>query len=33
MHIGCWRESQKERDRYEDLDLGGKTILKRFLDK
>jgi hypothetical protein len=28
MHIGyCW-ESQKERDHYEDQDVGGWTILK-----
>jgi hypothetical protein len=28
MHIGyCW-ESQKERDHYQDQDVGGWTILK-----
>jgi hypothetical protein len=28
-----WWESQKERDHYEDIDAGGKRILKWFLDK
>jgi hypothetical protein len=28
MHIGYWWESQKERSHYEDLDVGGKIILK-----
>jgi hypothetical protein len=28
MHIGYWWESQKERDNYEDQDVGGWTILK-----
>jgi hypothetical protein len=28
MHIGYWWESQKERDNYEDHDVGGWTILK-----
>jgi hypothetical protein len=28
MHIGDWWESQKERDHYEDQDIGGWTILK-----
>jgi hypothetical protein len=28
MHLGYWWESQKERDRYEDKDVGGWTILK-----
>jgi hypothetical protein len=28
MHIGFWWESQKERDHYEDLDVGGWIILK-----
>jgi hypothetical protein len=23
MHIGYWWESQKEREHYEDLDMGG----------
>jgi hypothetical protein len=27
-HIGCWWESQKERDHCEDQDVGGWTILK-----
>jgi hypothetical protein len=28
MHIGYWCGSQKERDHYEDKDVGGLTILK-----
>jgi hypothetical protein len=28
MHIGYWWESQKERDHWEDQDVGGWTILK-----
>jgi hypothetical protein len=28
MYIGYWWESQKERDHYEDQDVGGWTILK-----
>jgi hypothetical protein len=28
MHIRYWRESQKERDYWEDQDVGGWTILK-----
>jgi hypothetical protein len=33
IHTGfCW-ESQKERDPYEDLDVGGRVILKWILDK
>jgi carbohydrate-selective porin OprB len=27
MHIGYWWESQKERDHWEDLDVGDLTIL------
>jgi hypothetical protein len=33
MHIGYWWESQKERDHWEDQDVGGWTILKWTLDK
>jgi carbohydrate-selective porin OprB len=28
MHIGYWWESQKERDHWEDVDVGGWTVLK-----
>jgi hypothetical protein len=28
MHIGFWWEKQNERDHYEDLDVGGRIILK-----
>jgi hypothetical protein len=31
MHIGYWWESQKERDHWEDQDVGGWTILKWIL--
>jgi hypothetical protein len=31
MHIGYWWESQKERDHWEDQDVGGWTILKMDL--
>jgi hypothetical protein len=32
-HIGCWWESQKERDHWEDQDIGGRTILKWILER
>jgi hypothetical protein len=32
MHIGYWWESQKERDHWEDQDVGGLTILKWILE-
>jgi hypothetical protein len=32
MHIGYWWESQKERDHWEDQDIGGWTILKWILE-
>jgi hypothetical protein len=28
MRIGFWLESQKERDHYEELDVGGRIILE-----
>jgi hypothetical protein len=28
VHIGYWLERQKERDHWEDQDVGGWTILK-----
>jgi hypothetical protein len=28
IHVGYWWESQKERDHYEDQDVGGWIILK-----
>jgi hypothetical protein len=31
MHIGYWFESQKERDHWEDQDVGGWAILKWIL--
>jgi hypothetical protein len=33
MHIGYWRESQKERDHWDDQDVGGWTILKWILER
>jgi hypothetical protein len=33
MHIGYWWESQKEKDHYEDQDVGGSTILKLILER
>jgi hypothetical protein len=33
MHIGFWWESQKERDHYECLDIGGRIILKWILQE
>jgi hypothetical protein len=33
MHIGYWWESQKERDHYEDQDVGVWTILKWILER
>jgi hypothetical protein len=32
-HIGYWWESQKERDHWEDQDVGGLTILKWILER
>jgi hypothetical protein len=32
MHIGYWWEMQKERDHWEDQDVGGWTILKWIKD-
>jgi hypothetical protein len=33
MHVGDWWESQKERDHWEDQDVGGWTILKWVLER
>jgi hypothetical protein len=33
MHGGYWLESQKERDHWEDQDVGGWTILKCILER
>jgi hypothetical protein len=33
IHLGCWWESQKERDHKKDQDVGGWTILKRILER
>jgi hypothetical protein len=33
MHIGSWSESQEDRDYYEDLDIGGKIILRWILER
>jgi hypothetical protein len=27
MRSGCWWESEKERNHYEDLDVGGRIII------
>jgi hypothetical protein len=32
MYTGFWR-SQKKRDRFEDIDIGGKIILKWILER
>jgi hypothetical protein len=33
MHVGFWWGSQKERENQEDLDVGGRIILKCTLEK
>jgi hypothetical protein len=33
MHVGYWREIQKERRHWEDQDEGGRTLLKSILEK
>jgi hypothetical protein len=33
VHTGCWWEIQKERDHWEDQDVGGWTILKQILER
>jgi hypothetical protein len=33
VHIGYWWESQKERNHWEDQDVGGWTILKWILER
>jgi hypothetical protein len=32
MHIGYWCESKKERDHWEDQDIGGWTLIEIGLD-
>jgi hypothetical protein len=33
MHIGYWQGSQREREHYEDKDVGWWTVLKWVLDR
>jgi hypothetical protein len=33
MHKGYWWESQKEKDHWEDQDVGGWTILKCTIER
>jgi hypothetical protein len=33
MHMGYWREIQKEIDHWEDQDVGERTILKRIFER
>jgi hypothetical protein len=33
MHVWFWWESQKERDHYEGVDIGGRIILRWILEK
>jgi hypothetical protein len=33
IHVGFWWENQKEGDHLEDLELGGRIILKWILDR
>jgi hypothetical protein len=33
MHIGYWWESQKVKDHYEDIYVGGRVILKWILER
>jgi hypothetical protein len=33
MHRGFWWERQKERDHQEDLDIGGRLILRWILER
>jgi hypothetical protein len=33
MHIDYWLGSPKERDHYEDQDVGGRIILRRILER
>jgi hypothetical protein len=33
MHVRFWWEGQKERDHQEDMDVGGKIILKWILER
>jgi hypothetical protein len=33
MHVKYWWESQKERDHYDDIRIGGRIMLKWILQK
>jgi hypothetical protein len=33
MYLGFWWKDQKERDNYEDQDVGGKIILRWILER
>jgi hypothetical protein len=33
MNLDFWCESEKEREHYENLDIGGRIILKWILEK
>jgi hypothetical protein len=33
VHIGYWWESQKERDHYKALDIGGRIMFKKFKEE
>jgi hypothetical protein len=33
LHIGFWWESQRDRTRYEDVEVGGSIMLEWILEK